>query len=144
MNSRDRVSAVILLRDDGAALMQHRDDKPGLRNAGMWVPPGGHCDPGEEAAACARRELFEETDYRCDNLVYLHALRDEQPGWEPYELTVFWARYDGEQPVRCREGQALRFIGREDAGGFSIPRYLLDLWDTALVADAPPSSSGSL
>ena len=33
---------------------------------------------------------------------------------------------------------------REDAGGFSIPRYLLDLWDTALVADAQPSGSGSL
>ena len=55
MNSRERVSAVILLRDDGAALMQHRDDKPGLRNAGMWVPPGGHRDPGEEAVACAGR-----------------------------------------------------------------------------------------
>lgn len=30
-----RVAAVLLLRDDDAALLQHRDDTPGLARAGM-------------------------------------------------------------------------------------------------------------
>ena len=36
----DRVSTVFLLREDGSALLQLRDVKPGLRHSGMWVPPG--------------------------------------------------------------------------------------------------------
>ena len=58
---------------DGAALLQHRDDKPELRRAGMWVPPGGGLDPGEPAEAGARREIREETGYLCGEL---HAARD--------------------------------------------------------------------
>jgi hypothetical protein len=32
---RDSVAAVLLLRADGAALLQHRDDRPGLRHANL-------------------------------------------------------------------------------------------------------------
>ena len=67
----DRVAAVILLRHDGAALLQHRDDKPGLRNAGMWVPPGGHAESDELMLDCARRELREETEYDASDLRFL-------------------------------------------------------------------------
>ena len=129
------VSTVFLLRADGAALMQHRDDRPGLRHAGMWVPPGGHRESGEDAKACAERELLEETDYRCNNLTFLHAFLDKQPGWEPYELTVFRARYDEEQQVCCHEGQALEFVSRENADALSVPAYLIDLWDMAVAAE---------
>jgi ADP-ribose pyrophosphatase YjhB (NUDIX family) len=30
------------------------------RNAGLWLPPGGHVEPGEHPADTARRELAEE------------------------------------------------------------------------------------
>ena len=33
------VAAVFLLRDDGAVLLQHRDDKPDISHPGQWVPP---------------------------------------------------------------------------------------------------------
>jgi 8-oxo-dGTP pyrophosphatase MutT (NUDIX family) len=130
---RPHVGAVFLLRDDGAALLQHRDDKPGLNHAGLWVPPGGHAEPGEEIAACARREFREETAYACDELHWLTSFEDHVNGQE-MELTVFWARYDGLQELVCREGQALEFVARSQAREYPIPAYLVDVWDRALEA----------
>lgn len=126
-----RVGAVFLLREDGAALLQMRDDKPGLRNAAMLVPPGGHADPGEDIEACARREFAEETEYVCGELRRLCSFVDEVPGWPPYELTVFWARYDGRQKYACREGQWLEFVRRDDGAAHRTPPYLAELWDRA-------------
>lgn len=128
----ERVGAVIVLREDGAALLQLRDNKEGLRHAGMWVPPGGHAEPDEAIEMCARRELLEETDYNCSNLQWLIDLEDYVDKWPPYQLTVFWTYYDGIQEPRCKEGQALEFIRREDASSYNIPSYLINIWDMAL------------
>ena len=49
------VAGVVLLRDDNAALLQLRDNKPGLNAAGLWVFPGGHCEPGESLEAYIAR-----------------------------------------------------------------------------------------
>jgi 8-oxo-dGTP pyrophosphatase MutT (NUDIX family) len=125
----------VLLREDGAALLQHRDDKPGLRNAGMWVPPGGHCELGESMEVCARREMREETGYDCDQLNWLISFEDDfAKEWPSYPLTVFWARYDGLQSVQCLEGQALQFVERHLATSYPIPAYLVVIWDLALAA----------
>ncbi len=128
------MGAVLVLRRDGAALLQHRDDNPGLRNAGMWVPPGGHAEVGESVLDCARRELREETEYDAADLRFLLSFDDITEGWPAYSLTIFWCRYDEIQPVVCHEGQALAFIERSMAKHFSIPIYLLNAWDVALVA----------
>jgi 8-oxo-dGTP pyrophosphatase MutT (NUDIX family) len=40
--------------DDGAVLLVVH------RNAGLWLPPGGHVDPDEHPGLTARRELTEE------------------------------------------------------------------------------------
>lgn len=128
----DRVGAVIVLRRDGAALLQHRDNKPGLRNAGMWVPPGGHADAEEAMLDCARRELREETGYAAEDLQFLLAFNDKVEGWPEYQLTIFWSWYDEVQPVACHEGQALAFVPRSAADTYPIPPHLLDAWDTAL------------
>ena len=130
----DRIGAVFVLRSDGAALLQHRDDKPGLRNGGKWVPPGGHADAGEPMIECARRELREETDYDASDLHLLESFVDRVDGWPPYELTIFWCSYDGIQTVVCREGQALAFIPRSNAQDYPIPANLINTWDAALSA----------
>lgn len=124
----------MVLRRDGAALLQHRDDKPGLRNAGMWVPPGGHAEVGESMLDCARRELREETDYDAADLQHLLSFDDTVEGWPEYRLSIFWCWYDGIQPVACHEGQALAFVERSLAANYPIPTYLLNAWDAALVA----------
>lgn len=135
MSEHRTVAAVYLIRDDGAALLQHRDDKPQIPHAGIWVPPGGHSDPGESMEACARREFLEETGYALGDLHYLTEFLDEHPrGFPPLWLTFYWSRYDGLQTPVCHEGQALEFVPRGRAGALRVPQYLVDLWDQALEA----------
>jgi 8-oxo-dGTP pyrophosphatase MutT (NUDIX family) len=124
----------MLLRRDGAALLQHRDNKPGLRNAGMWVPPGGHAEAGESMVDCARRELREETEYDGSDLRILLSFDDAIAGWPVYRLTIFWCWYDGIQPIACHEGQSLAFIERSTAANYPIPDYVIKAWDVALAA----------
>jgi 8-oxo-dGTP pyrophosphatase MutT (NUDIX family) len=133
---RKRVAGVVLLRDpDDAALLQHRDDKPGLPHANLWVPPGGHCEDGESYPLCAVREFYEETSYRCARLRFLAELDvDGVPFAPPLHLTIYWDIYDGCQPVVCHEGQALEFVPRSRVPSLAIPDYLVDLWDRALAA----------
>jgi 8-oxo-dGTP pyrophosphatase MutT (NUDIX family) len=132
---RPQVAAVVLLRADGAALLQHRDDKPGLPRAGMWVPPGGHLDPGEAPLAAAFREFYEETAYRCRRLRWLGSFLDDPgDGHRVQFLHVFWDAYDGLQALRCLEGQALEFIRRDEATRYALPDFVLPVWDRALAA----------
>ena len=124
------VGALFLLRADGALLMQLRDDKPNLRHAGMWVPPGGHIEADESVEQGTRREFLEETDYSCGKMNWLQMMEISHPEWPTYLLGVFWAFYDGKQKTECREGQILKFIKREDANILMIPPFLFIIWET--------------
>jgi 8-oxo-dGTP pyrophosphatase MutT (NUDIX family) len=123
------VGALFLLRYDGALLLQLRDEKPNLRHAGMWVPPGGHIEADESVEQGTRREFLEETDYLCSKISWLQMMEIKHPDWPTYLLGVFWAFYDGMQKTTCREGQILKFIKREDANSLLMPPFLLMLWD---------------
>lgn len=128
----DNIAAVFLFRKDGAALLQLRDDKPGLRNAAKWVPPGGAVESGETLETAAKRELREETDYYCHDIYWLTTFEDQVEGWPPHTLSIFWGIYDEIQPVHCHEGQKLQFVKRQQASQYDIPLRLLPLWDQAL------------
>ncbi len=128
-----RIGGVVLLRDDGAVLLQHRDDKPTITAAGLWVFPGGHCEDGESCRDGARRECLEETGYDCADLkplIEFHYVAPENG--RTYLLSFWWARYDGVSPVQCFEGQDLRFIPRAEFVGKRTPDYLARVWDLAL------------
>lgn len=128
------VCAVVLLDSSGRALLQLRDERPGLRAAGQWVFPGGHVEPGEALAAGARREFVEETAYRCGPLFWVLSLQDvHYPGWPAYPLHVFFCDYDGIQKVECREGQELRFIRRSEAEAMAMPDYQKKIWDFVIL-----------
>lgn len=130
------VASVILLRADGAALLQLRDNIPGLSRAGRWVMPGGHSDPGEAVAMTARRELREETGYDSDALKWLAPFED--PEHPECDGNMFWGRYDGCQTVQCLEGQAVKFVHRNEADDYQLPGFLVELWDRALEAAQKP------
>ena len=130
----DRVAAIWLLRGDGTALLQHRDDRPGLRHAGMWVPPGGHADSGESMPDCARRELREETEYDASDLRFLVSLDRTYEDGAAFRVTNFWCWYDEVQSFVCHEGQELAFVKRSAAPNYQMPAFLLDIWDAAVTA----------
>lgn len=129
------IGGVVLLREDNAALLQLRDNKPGLNAAGLWVFPGGHCEEGESLEAAARREFQEETGYLCPELRWVTTFPyPSDDGQWTYQLGMFACRYDGLQPVACFEGQAVRFIRREDAARHPMPEYMVRIWDMAIGA----------
>ena len=120
---------VVLLRDDGAALLQHRDNISTISDPGLWVFPGGHLKWGETPREGAAREMEEETCYRCQNLRLLVRLPIEEG-----TLLFFWENYDGRQRVACREGQGLEFIDRGKVESLPKQPYLTNVFDLALAA----------
>lgn len=133
------ICAVVLLREDGVALLQWRDDKPTIEDPGIWVFPGGHLEPGESQEAAARREFREETCYDCGELHRLVSYSRKELGYSgEFEIVFFWGQFDGKQEIRCCEGQALRFIGRDAVHLLPIRDYLPAVWDQALAAAAKP------
>lgn len=118
-----------MLREDGAALLQHRDDIPTISDPGLWVFPGGHVERSETPREGAAREMEEETCYRCHNLRPLIRLDIEEG-----TLLFFWENYDGRQRVACREGQRLEFVDRGKVDSLPKQSYLTDVFDLALAA----------
>lgn len=55
-------ATVVVLDDDERVLMMHRHRF--ILDRWVWELPGGYLDPGEDAAACAAREVQEETGWR--------------------------------------------------------------------------------
>ena len=133
--SQAQVCGVVLLRRDGAALLQHRDDIPGISDPGLWVFPGGHREDQETSEQAARREFLEETRYQCGELQSLGLFSGETLGYQDdLTLEFFWARFDEGGVFECCEGQELRFVPREEMEQLPVVAYLSDVWDRALLA----------
>lgn len=67
MNEPDASSSmgnaeVLLVRSDGALVLQQRDQKPGISNPGLVTTFGGHIEFGETPLQAAVREINEETN----------------------------------------------------------------------------------
>ena len=126
------VAAIFVIKSDGAALLQHRDNNIEIRDPNIWGPPGGHVEDNETELSCARRELSEETNYREENLIFLKTVYDESPSQPIYKVSLFWCLYDYIQEPKCNEGQDLRFVSRREATALPIKRFILEAWDDAL------------
>jgi 8-oxo-dGTP pyrophosphatase MutT (NUDIX family) len=58
----DANAEIILVRTDGAVILQVRDDKPGIANPGLVTTFGGHIEKDEDPKDAALREINEETN----------------------------------------------------------------------------------
>lgn len=137
--SQAQVCGVVLLRADGAALLQHRDDIPGIADPGLWVFPGGHREGHETSEQAARREFLEETRYQCGVLLPLTVISGATFGYErDFAMEFFWARFDEASTFECCEGQELRFVQRAEAERLPVCSYLFHVWDRALANQGVP------
>lgn len=104
---------VILVKQDGFVLSQHRDNKPDILGSDTWCVVGGAREKkDEDLKIAAARELEEETSYKVDPDKLRELARDEYISEKgiSIERTIFWGYYDGSQPIECHEGQEIRFI----------------------------------
>ncbi|WP_338899836.1 NUDIX domain-containing protein [Streptomyces sp. TG1A-60] len=124
----------LVLDDEGRVLLNRRSDN------GRWSLIGGIPDPGEQPAACAVREVFEETAVRCvaERVVLVQALdpvRYDNGDVCQYMDTTFYCRPVGGE-ARVNDDESL------EVGWFSLDA-LPDLSEFALfrikqtMSDAP-------
>ena len=103
-------ASVVVVRKDGAVLMQHRDNKPGIFWPDYWYYPAGTVDKGENFKVVAIRELKEEINYTPNQV---HPLVDEiyaRSDGEKVNRHIFWTIYDNLQEIICNEGADMRFV----------------------------------
>jgi len=122
-----RTVSVVPVAADGRVLLLRRSPARG----GFWQPVTGRIEPGEEAAAAARRELREETGADVDvaPLGYRHSfgldptlVPPKRPGLRVCDETAFWARLPAAfAPRLSDEHEALEWCTPEEAA--ARPRY---------------------
>ena len=126
-----KATGVLLIRNDGALLLQLRDYKKNIKHPNMWGSPGGHLNRNETYAQCASRELFEETGYNAKNLKYLMTF-DETSEDKKSKVKLFWDKYDNKQKLKCYEGQKIKFIKKKDAHKYRIVKVIIFAWEKIL------------
>ena len=101
---RTLVGVGVLIVRDGRVLLGRRR---GAHGAGDWALPGGHLEPGEAIADCARREVLEETGLRVGAIEHAGFSADVFAAEERHYVTLFVRTDDalGEpalrEPERC-------------------------------------------
>jgi len=81
-----RVGVAVFIRKDGMFLMLRR---LGSHGAGSWSVPGGNLEFGESLAACARREVSEETNLQIKNIRFLAQTNDQFKDEGKHYLTIW-------------------------------------------------------
>ena len=100
---------VLLVDDRGWILLQLRDGHGTYPH--HWATVGGAVETGETLEVAARRELHEETGYRLSTpLSFGGRAAIVLPDGQLRHATLFFARYDGSQPIRCHEGIQISFV----------------------------------
>ena len=102
-------TGIILLKKNGQALLQKRDNKKTIAYPNFWSFPGGSIDKNETARKGAVRELFEETGYKSKKLKLFKTFYDFHKG-RKFGIIFYWDIYDYKTKVQCNEGQKIEFI----------------------------------
>jgi 8-oxo-dGTP pyrophosphatase MutT (NUDIX family) len=135
VNFRRIVTAVFLLKPEGSALLQLRDDRPDIRHPGQWSIPGGHVDPPESTTDAARRELWEELHYHVGDLHFISVRENDDGDGDRYDLVLFWSPFDESQTIECLEGKELKWVALKEASLFLRPPLepvLIPAWKKAV------------
>lgn len=121
----------ILIEDgQGRVLLQLRDEKPSIPYPGCWSTLGGSIEEGETPLEAARRELEEETGLTYEHMRYAGAHFVD--GEYPIHLFIVKDEHLDPGKIDLREGQRVKFMGREDIMGepfaFHLDRLIKDFY----------------
>jgi 8-oxo-dGTP pyrophosphatase MutT (NUDIX family) len=132
----------------GPLILAGRNRDP-AKGTDFYRPIGGRIEFGERGAACARREVLEETGHRAKNLVYLGTLEnlfvfDDRPG---HEICLIYegewedaALYQSREITGRNDGQVLYRAHWIDPDRCEVPLYPDGLAALLARAGAPCSS----
>jgi len=128
----------VLSPDRTEVLMIHRNARPDDQHLGKYNGLGGKMEPGEDIAACMRREIREEAGIECTSMQLRGTLN--WPGFgkqgEDWLGFIFLIdRYDGTPLERNPEG-TLEWVARERL--MELPMWEGDRHFLPLVFDADP------
>ena len=109
---------IMLLNANNKVFIGKRKGGPEQGDNGLsWQMPQGGIDEGEDPYACARRELFEETNITSVELIAEHE------GWLNYELpdALIGKAWKGKYRGQTQKWFLLRFTGNESEINVSAP-----------------------
>lgn len=104
---------VILVRRDGALILQQRDDKPGITNPGMVASFGGHIEANEKPVDAAIREINEETNLslkKSDLKFFGKYRKTKQIHGEDWDVYYYVANDVDDRALKVYEGQGYKII----------------------------------
>jgi len=110
------VVAAAVVERNGRFLVTRR--QPGVHLEGQWEFPGGKCEPGETASACAARELLEELNVSVRVGAEMLATAHDYPD-RRVELHFLQCEIDGDPVPQL--GQQMRWVTREELAELSFP-----------------------
>ncbi|GAB4413953.1 MAG: NUDIX hydrolase [Anaerolineales bacterium] len=96
---------IVALDDEGYVILVRQYRRPAGRE--LWEIPAGTLEPGEDPAACARRELAEETGFTAQEVRPLAGFYTS-PGFCDEWMHLFLARGLSEGPQAQEDDESIR------------------------------------
>jgi 8-oxo-dGTP diphosphatase len=104
---------ILLIRADGALILQLRDDKPTITNPGFVSSFGGHIESGEEPLEAAVREINEETSLglaKTDLEFFGKYRKTKEVHGEDWDVYYFIAKNISDKNLKVYEGQGYKIV----------------------------------
>ena len=116
-------AGAIVVDGEGRLLLIRRGQEPGR---GLWSLPGGRCEPGEDAAAAAVRETYEETGLAvaADRLV--GRVERPGPGGVTYVIDDLACTVTGGTLRAGDDADEARWVGAAELAALPVTDGLLD------------------